>query len=89
MMQMWDTQVNFYYFIWSINIIVQIRSQVHISERLSDLGLTCHGFVLCRKCVSIGLKGVGVVYKLPFASNTKRFETILVYREQLSLNKIR
>jgi hypothetical protein len=29
-----------------------------------------------------GLKGVGVMYKLLFASITKRCETILVYLEQ-------
>ncbi|KAK2418506.1 hypothetical protein QL285_040695 [Trifolium repens] len=62
-------------------LFVQIRSQVHISERLSALGLTRHGFVLCRKGISVGL-GVGVVYKLPFASSTKRCETIFVYPEQ-------
>jgi hypothetical protein len=50
---------------------------------LSALGLTRHGFVLCRKGVSVDLKGVSVVYNLPFASNTKRCETILVYPEQL------
>jgi hypothetical protein len=35
---------------------VQIRPQVHISEKLSVLGLICHSFVLCRKNVSVGLK---------------------------------
>jgi hypothetical protein len=61
---------------------VQIRPQVHISERLFVLGLIRHGFVHCRKDVSVGMNGVGVVYKLSFASSTKRCETILVYPEQ-------
>jgi hypothetical protein len=59
-------------------VIVYIRPKVHIFERLSALGLTRHGFVLCRKDASVGLKGVGVVNKLPFASSTKRRGTILV-----------
>jgi hypothetical protein len=66
---------------------VQIRYQVHISKRLSALGLTRHGFVFCRKDDSVGLKGVGVVYKLPFVSSTKRYETILVYQEDLPLSQ--
>jgi hypothetical protein len=49
--------------IWESRIIiVQIRPQVHISERLPALGLTRHDFVLCRKGALVGLKGVGVVY---------------------------
>ncbi|MCI77314.1 hypothetical protein A2U01_0098584, partial [Trifolium medium] len=32
---------------------VLIRPQVHISERLPALGLTHHGFVLCRKGASM------------------------------------
>jgi hypothetical protein len=55
-----------------LNISVQIRPKVHISERLSALRLTRHSFVLCRKGASVCLKGVGVVYKLLFASSTKR-----------------
>ncbi|KAK2396903.1 hypothetical protein QL285_058534 [Trifolium repens] len=51
------------------------------SPRLSVLGLTRHSFVLCRKGALVGLKGVGVVYKLPFASSTKRCESILMYPE--------
>jgi hypothetical protein len=71
-----------YYFIRAFNYIshieefcvdiVQIRPQVLISERLSALGLTRHGFVLyrkgasvgfvlCRKGASVDLKGVDVV----------------------------
>jgi hypothetical protein len=34
---------------------------------------------------SVDLKRVGVVYKLPFASSTKRCETILVYSEQYQI----
>ncbi|KAK2407043.1 hypothetical protein QL285_042703 [Trifolium repens] len=41
---------------------VQIRSQVHISERLSALGLTRRSFVLGRKGVPVGLKDADVVY---------------------------
>jgi hypothetical protein len=55
---------------------IQIRPQVHISDRLSAFGLTRHGFVLCIKGVSVGLKGMGVVYKLSFASSTKQCGTI-------------
>jgi hypothetical protein len=72
---------------YNVHIVVQIRLQVHISERLSVLGLTRHGFVLCRKGVSVDLKGVSVVYKLPFASSTKRCETILMYPEHLLLKE--
>jgi hypothetical protein len=61
---------------------VQIRPQVHISERLSALGLVCHGFVLCKKSASVDLKGVSVIYKLSFASSIKRCMTILIYQEQ-------
>jgi hypothetical protein len=49
------------------------------------LALTRHGFALCRKGASVGLKGVGVVCKLPFAWSTKRCETILVYLEQIRI----
>jgi hypothetical protein len=55
---------------------VQIRPQVHIFERLSVLGLIRHSFALCRKGVSVALKGMDVVYKLLFASSTKRYGTI-------------
>jgi hypothetical protein len=34
---------------YNVHIVVQIRLQVHIFERLSVLGLTRHSFVLCRK----------------------------------------
>jgi hypothetical protein len=44
--------------------------------------LTRHSFVLYRKDTSVGLKGVGVAHKLPFASSTKRCGTILIYPEQ-------
>jgi hypothetical protein len=63
------------------NVTVQIRTQVHISEKLSALKLTRHGFVLCKKDVSVGLNCVSVVYKLPFTSSTK-CGTILMYPEQ-------
>jgi hypothetical protein len=35
-----------------------IRPQVYISERLSALGLICHNFVVCKRGVSVDLKGV-------------------------------
>jgi hypothetical protein len=58
---------------------VQIRPQVHISEKLSVLGLIRHNFILCKKGVSVVWKGLSILYKLLFASSTKQCETILVY----------
>ncbi|KAK2433789.1 hypothetical protein QL285_019011 [Trifolium repens] len=80
--QFWGSSVTVLSFVEKASRFVQISPQVHISERLSALGLTRHGFILCRKGASIGLKCMSVVYKLPFASSTKRCWTILVYPEQ-------
>jgi hypothetical protein len=60
---------------------ILIRHQVHISEKLSALRLTRHGFILFKKGVLIGLKCMSIVYKLSFVSIIKRCEIILVYPE--------
>ncbi|KAK2376253.1 hypothetical protein QL285_077064 [Trifolium repens] len=53
-----------------------IRPQVHISERLSALGLTRHGFVLCRKGVSVGLKDGATVQIRPQVHISERLSAL-------------